>query len=165
MPPMASRCVLDRMFDNRHGGSIASLNIPIPDATRMYQLYEQRPEYFREDTIANFNWLTNSARSAKEQIDAGYAMFDTRWKGLRLNLGVRHERTRTVARNYQRLPASQVRAAGFTPGTIPFITYEFQDFQRFNQYGEYENTFLSGGAKYSLTKRLVRISDSFGPKT
>jgi len=142
-------------FDNHMGGNAAALNIPIVDSRQLLETYLAHPEYFAEDTIANFTALTTGSRAVKEQVDSGYAMFDTRWSRLRLNLGVRQERTRTVARNFDQLPAAQARAAGYTAGTIPYLTYVYQNFQKFNRYGDYDNTFFSGGAKYSLTKNLV----------
>jgi TonB-dependent receptor len=80
---------------------------------------------------------------------------NTRWKDLRFNVGVRQERTRTVGRVFDLIPTALVRAAGYTPNTIPFVTYQYRNFEKRNRYGSYENTFLSGGAKYSLSKNLV----------
>jgi TonB-dependent receptor len=142
-------------FDNHMGGNAAALNIPIVDSRQVLDIYRAHPEYFAEDTIANFTALNTGSRAVKEQVDSGYAMLDSRWNRLRFNLGVRGERTRTVARNLDQLPAAQARAAGYTAGTIPYITYINQNFQKFNRYGDYKNTFFSGGVKYSLTKNLV----------
>jgi iron complex outermembrane receptor protein len=143
------------LFDSKQGDNISLLNIPIPNATAMYQLYQQHPEYFTENTFANFNTLHTSPRAAKEQVDAGYVEFNTRWNKLRLNLGVREERTRTVGRTFDLRPNADVRAAGYTANTIPFVVYQYRDFQRSNKYGRYENTFFSGGAKYTLFRNLV----------
>jgi TonB-dependent receptor len=143
------------VFDNHMGGNVVAENFPIVNGLQLYDTFRAHPEYFKEDTVANFTALNTGFRAVKEQIDSRYVMFDTRWKSIRANLGVRHERTRDVARNFNRLPASQVRAAGYMPGTIPYITYEYQGFEKFNNYGGYANTFLSGGLKYNLTKNLV----------
>ncbi len=143
------------VFDPRQGDNVPSLGIPIANATLMYQLFQRDPGQFTENTVANFSTFNASPRAVKEQVDAGYVEFNTRWHALRLNLGVRQERTRTVGRVFDLIPNAVVRAAGYTAGTIPFITYQYRGFQRSNRYGGYENTFFSGGAKYSLAKNLV----------
>ena len=144
-----------RVFDPQQGDNVNTLGIPIANATAMYDLFREHPEYFQENTIGNFNALYTSPRAVKEQVDAGYVEFNTRWQKLRLNAGVRHERTRTVGRVFDIIPNALVRAAGYTANTIPYITYQYRGFQRNNRYGGNENTFLSGGAKYSLMKNLV----------
>jgi TonB-dependent receptor len=145
------------LFDAKQGDNIDDIDIPIPNATAMYQLYQQHPEYFSENTVPNFMTLYTSPRAAKEQIDAGYVEFNTRWQRLRLNFGVREERTRTVGRTFDLIPAAKIRAArpDLVAGTIPYIAYQYRGFQKFNKYGDYKNTFFSGGAKYSLLKNLV----------
>ncbi|MBI5689355.1 MAG: TonB-dependent receptor [Verrucomicrobia bacterium] len=143
------------VFDAKQGDNLPTLGIPIPNATAMYELYQAHPEYFTENTVGNFTTLYTSPRAAKEQIDAGYVEFNTRWNRLRLNLGVRQERTRTVGRNFDLVPNALVRAAGYTAGTIPYVVYQYRGFERSNKYGGYDNTFYSGGAKYSLARNLV----------
>ena len=143
------------VFDPQQGDNVNTLGIPIANATAMYDLFREHPEYFQENAVGNFNTLYTSPRAVKEQVDAGYAEFNTRWQKLRLNLGVRHERTRTVGRVFDIIPNALVRAAGYTANTIPFTVYQYRGFERRNRYGGYENTFLSGGAKYSLMKNLV----------
>ncbi len=144
-----------RVYDPRQGDNVPSLHLPIPNTTAMFDLFKQHPEYFTENAFTNFVTLNTSPRAVKEQVDAGYVEFNTRWRRLRLNIGVRQERTRTVGRIYDIIPNAVVRAAGYTPNTIPYVTYQYRNFQRSNRYGGYENTFFSGGAKYSLTKNLV----------
>jgi iron complex outermembrane recepter protein len=143
------------VYDPQQGDNVATLGIPIANATDMYSLFRQHPEYFQENTVGNFNNLYTSPRAVKEQVDAGYVEFNTRWQRLRLNAGIRHERTRTIGRVFDLIPNPLVRAAGYTANTIPYITYQYRDFERRNRYGGYENTFLSGGAKYTLRKNLV----------
>ncbi|MDO8541358.1 MAG: TonB-dependent receptor [Opitutaceae bacterium] len=144
-----------RLYDPKQGGNFADLNLPIANATSMYDLYRTNPEYFVENEFNNFNIINTSGRGVKEQIDARYLEFNTRWNKLRLNAGVRHERTRTVGKVFDLIPAAQVRAAGFTPNTIPFLVYQYGNFERRNRYGGYGNTFFSGGAKYAFTKNLT----------
>ncbi len=143
------------LFDPRQGDNVPSLGIPIANATQMYERFQREPAQFAENTVANFTALRTSPRAVKEQVDAGYVEFNTRWHALRLNLGVRQERTRTVGRVFDLIPNALVRAAGYTAGTIPYATYQYRGFQRSDRYGGYENTFFSGGAKYSLARNLV----------
>jgi iron complex outermembrane receptor protein len=152
------------LFDSQQGDNISAIGIPIPNATAMYQLYQSNPEQFTENTVGNFNTLYTSPRAAKEQIDAGYVELNTRWNRLRLNVGVRQERTRTVGRTFDLIPTPLVTRAGYTANTIPFITYQYRGFEKRNNYGGYENTFFSGGAKYSLRKNLVlQLSPASSP--
>ncbi len=143
------------LFDPKQGDNIAALNIPIPNTTAMLDLFRAQPSQFVENTFGNFQVENTTGRAIKEQVDAAYVEFNTRWRNLRLNLGVRHERTRTVGRTFDILPAALVRAAGYTANTLPFLTYQYRNFTRFNKHGGYANDFLSGGAKYSLARNLV----------
>ena len=143
------------LFDPQQGDNIAAMNIPIPNTTSMYGLFRSNPEYFVENEFNNFLILNTSVRAVKEQVDARYVEFNTRWKGLRLNFGMRQERTRTVGRTFDLIPAAQVRAAGYTANTIPFVTYQYRNFERRNKYGGYDNDFFSGGMKFSLMRNLV----------
>lgn len=49
-----------------------------------------------------------------------------------------------------------IRAArpDLTANTIPYVLYQYRNGERTNKYGRYENWFLSGGAKYSVTPGL-----------
>jgi TonB-dependent receptor len=154
-----------RVFDSKQGDNMAAMNIPIPNTTEMLKLYRAHPEYFAENEFGNFNIVNTTGRSVKEQVDARYVEANTRWQKLRLNLGVREERTRTVGRTFDIIPPALVRAAGYTPNTIPFVTYQYRNFERQNKYGGYENLFFSGGARYAMTKALnlqLSASQSIG---
>ena len=142
------------LVDAKQGDNVAELDIPIPNTTDMLDLFRAHPEYFVENEYGNFVIVNTTGRAVKEQIDARYIEGNTRWKRLRLNLGVREERTRTVGRTYDILPTAEVREAGYTPNTIPFVTYQYRNFEKRNKYGGYTNQFFSGGAKYALTKNL-----------
>ena len=153
------------LFDSKQGDNMSAMNIPIPNDTAMLDLYRAHPEYFPENTFGNFVIVNTTGRGIKEQVDARYIEANTRWQRLRLNLGVRNERTRTVGQLFDVLPTAQVRAAGFTANTIPFVTYQYRNFERRKKYGGYDNFFLSGGAKYALTKNLnlqLAASQSIG---
>ncbi|HUR59648.1 MAG TPA: TonB-dependent receptor [Opitutaceae bacterium] len=145
------------VFDPQQGDNVATLGIPITNATAMYSLYQQHPEYFQDNTVANLTTLWTSPRAVKEQVDAGYVEFNTRWKQIRLNLGLRHERTRTVGRVFDIIPPAVIRRQrpDLVAGTLPYLAYQYRDFERRNRYGGYDNDFLSGGMKFSLLKNLV----------
>ena len=143
-------------FDPLLGGNAAFLKLPWPDTYKMYDLYVAHPEQFVPNTYQNFVNTFTSPRGVKEQVDSGYTEVSTRWRRLRLNLGVRTERTRTVARTFSIIPNAAVRAArpDLVPNTIPYTVYQYRDGLRTNKYGRYQNTFLSGGAKYAFTPNL-----------
>lgn len=142
------------VYDPKQGGNITTLGIPIANATAMYDLYSQHPEYFIFNEFSAYRALRINARSVKEQVDAGYVEFNTRWRRLRLNLGAREERTRTTSGMLDVIPDALVRAAGYTPNTIPYLDYQYRNFEQRRKYGRYENVFFSGGAKYAVTRNL-----------
>ena len=142
-------------FDPKIGGNIRSLNLAYIDNTVLHNLFVANPTYFVPDTIGNFTKEFIAPRGIKEQIDSGYVEGSTRLGRLRLDLGLRHERTRNIARVFEPLPDAVVRAAGYTPATIPYVTYQYRNGQRSNHYGDSGDWFLSGGAKYELTPSLV----------
>ncbi len=121
----------------------------------MASLFRTNPEQFIPNTVGNFTNAFTTPRSVKEQIDAGYAEANTHWNQLRFNPGARYERTRTVGRTFDILPAAVVRAAGFTAATIPYVVHQYRNGVRPSTYGSYDNLFLSGGAKYSFSRNLV----------
>ena len=145
----------DHPYDPKQGGNVAQMNLPYPDSNAMRALFAEHPEQFAPDTVANFTNRFTAPRSLKEQVDAGYVEGNTRWRQLRFNLGVRYERTRTIGRTFDVLPAAVVRAAGYTPNTIPFTIFQYRNGARPSTYGGYEHSFLSGGVKYSARKNLV----------
>jgi TonB-dependent receptor len=142
-------------FNAKNGGNTSTLGIPRPDPYTLYDTFVEHPDYFSPNTIPNYTNANFSSRSIKEQVDAGYVEANTRWNAIRLNLGVRHERTRTVGKTQSILPAAVVRAAGYPANTPEFVDYQYRHGQRDSNYGGYDNTFLSGGAKYSFTQNLV----------
>ena len=140
-------------YDARVGGNIGAIGIPLTDPYATRDLLISNPSYFTPAAANRVNELY-SARALKEQIDAGYFEANTRWQSLRFNLGVRHERTRTVGRTQDILPTAVVTRAGFTPGTNAFTDYQYRYGRRLSTYGGYGNTFLSGGAKWAITENL-----------
>jgi TonB-dependent receptor len=143
-------------FDALQGGNFTSLGIPWPDTTKMWDHYLDHPEYFAPNTYQNFVNSFTSPRSVKEQVDAGYLEGTTRWRRVRLNLGARVERTRTIGRTFDLIPNAVIRATrpDLTPNTIPYALYQYRDGERTNKYGRYQNSFLSGGLKYAFSQNL-----------
>jgi iron complex outermembrane receptor protein len=140
-------------FDPKVGGNMTQLNLPYVDPTKLRDMWVANPQWFIPDTVGNFRTALTAPRGLKEQVDAYFAEASTRLNKLRLNLGARHERTRTVGKVFEIIPAARIPAI-YTPGTIPYINYQYSNGRK-NQYGEYDNWFFSGGAKYELTRNLV----------
>ncbi len=142
-------------FDPKMGGNVIDQNWRADDTYGMYRLYREHPEYFLPNTITNFTNRLTGSRAVKEQIDSAYVEGNGRWQQLRLNGGLRYERSRTVGKIWDPLPDAAVRAAGYTANTIPFVLYKYRNGERSTRYGDYDNLFLSGGAKYSFTRQLI----------
>jgi TonB-dependent receptor len=143
------------------GGNVIDQNWRADDTYGMYRQFQEHPEYFLPNTVTNFRNTLIGARSIKEQIDAAYLEGTTRWNQIRFNGGVRYERTRTVGRVFDRLPRTELVAAGYAVDaaglatTIPGVLFQYRNGERFSRYGDYDDVFLSGGAKYSFTRNLV----------
>jgi TonB-dependent receptor len=140
-------------FDPKVGGNMTQLNLPYVDPTKLRDIYVAHPDWFIPDTVGNFRTALTAPRGLKEQVDAYFAETSTRLNKLRFNLGARHERTRTVGKVFEIIPAAKIPAV-YTPNTIPYISYQYSR-GRQNQYGEYGNWFFSGGAKYEFTRNFV----------
>lgn len=140
-------------YDARVGGNIGTIGIPLTDPYATRDLFISNPSYFTPAAANRANELY-SARALKEQIDAGYVEANTRWHSLRFNLGVRHERTRTIGRTQDILPAAVVTRAGYTAGTAAFTDFQYRYGRRESTYGGYGNNFVSGGAKWAITENL-----------
>jgi TonB-dependent receptor len=121
-------------FDPQLGGNLfTDRTIPWPDRRVMGKLLDTHPEYFVRNP-ADFTNVDNlyPNRYAKEQIDAAYLMGNTQWGPLILQGGGRYEHTRTAARIYER---NQLRT----------------------RFGDYDNVFWSGAAKYRFRENLMAI--------
>ncbi len=141
-------------YDAKTGGNIVSLGIPMTDPYATFDRFKANPSHFVPNLIQNHINEYHSSRSVKERIDAAYVEANTRWRALRLNLGLRHELTTTIGKTADLLPPAQVRAAGFVPNTTAFIDHQYRYGQREEREGGYTNTFLSGGAKYAFGRNL-----------
>ncbi len=130
-------------FDPKRGGNVTQQNFPWPDTNAMASYFVAHPEEFVPNAVTNFTNAFTTPRSVKEQIAAAYLEGNSRWRQVRFNLGARFERTRTIGRTYDILPAAAVRAAGYTAGTIPYVAYQYRNGARPSTYGGYDNMFFS----------------------
>jgi hypothetical protein len=152
-------------YDPKSGGNVSALGLPLPDVYTTLDQFEANSEWFVPSMPNNHINEFYSSRAVKEQIDAAYVEGNTRLRALRLNLGLRHERTRTVAKIQNVTPSAVVQREGFTPNTPAFIDRQYNFGQRESRYGNYDNNFLSGGAKWAFNRNLhaqVAASQSIG---
>jgi TonB-dependent receptor len=148
-------------------GSTASLSggtVFMPNLRAIGDLYQQNPTAWRQ------NWGTNAdnfyqsyvarRRRYYEQIDAGFLMGTTYYKGATLRAGIRWENTLTEASEANTRTPTEVRAAGFPVAasgvatTIPGIEYQFLSRPRVKRTGEYDNLFPSASFKYNILRNL-----------
>jgi TonB-dependent receptor len=135
-------------------GNIAAQKWRVDDTYALYQTYLEHPDWFRADTVENYRRALTSARELHERIDAAYLETNTRYGRLRLNAGLRAERTDTESQYLRRRSAAELEAEGLSADTIEGIAFLYHNGRRFARRNAYTNLFLSGGAKYDLTQNL-----------
>jgi iron complex outermembrane recepter protein len=96
----------------------------------VYDIYKEHPEYFVPDMVGNLQRQFANNKKVGEEIAAAYFEVQPRVGKAQFDLGLRYENTKTEAR---------VAENG---------TYS-------TRHGEYDDWFLSGGAKYDFSKKLV----------
>lgn len=96
----------------------------------VYDIYKEHPEYFVPDTVGNLQRQFANNKKVGEEIAAAYFEVQPRVGKAQFDLGLRYENTKTEAR---------VAENG------AYAT----------RHGEYDDWFLSGGAKYDFSKKLV----------
>jgi TonB-dependent receptor len=121
-------------FDPHSGGNIFSRQIPFPDRHAIGVIQREHPEYFIPNP-ANLTAAGNlqPERSAREWIDAGYFLANSRFGRLMVQAGVRYEKTENQGKSYER---GLLRA----------------------RQGDYADTFFSGAARYRFTDKLMAIA-------
>jgi TonB-dependent receptor len=131
-------------------------NWPRPDRQALYQIFQANPSYFVPNTVTNFTNLITYPKTVKEDIDAAYLEAGQDWGKLRLDLGVRYEKTTEHEWRQIRKSAAQIAAErpDLVSGTIPYVAYQYANGSQQVVRETYGNTFLSGGAKYSFLKNL-----------
>lgn len=143
-------------FGANLGGNVAQQNWPIPNRVALHEIFRTRPDHFVADEFGNFQRTFLYPRTAQEQIDAGYLMGETRAGRLRLQAGARYEHTRTMGKTFEPIPGALIRAQrpDLVANTIPYVLYQYRNGERATRYGDYNNWFLSGGAKYAIAPKL-----------
>lgn len=122
-------------FDPHTGGNLfTGRPIPFIDRHALGVIQREHPEYFIPDPT-NPTRAANVTpnRSAREYLDAAYVMGNTQFGRLTLQAGVRYERTESQGTSYERgVPKTRV--------------------------GNYDDTFLSGSARYRFTENFMAIA-------
>ena len=137
------------------GGNVTAQNWRADSNYGVYDIYTQHPEYFVPDTVGNLTRQLQNNKKISEEIDAAYVEGQTRLGRARLDLGLRYEKTKTEAQVADIRPAREVTAAGLSTSTVQGILYQYHDGQQTKRHGAYDDWFLSGGAKYDFTRKLV----------
>ena len=96
----------------------------------VYDIYKAHPEYFVPDTVGNLQRQFANNKKVGEEIAAAYFEVQPRVGKAQFDLGLRYENTKTEARIAEN--------GAYT-----------------TRHGEYDDWFLSGGAKYDFSKKLV----------
>jgi TonB-dependent receptor len=142
-----------------------------------YDLFQQHPEYFLRNEAGNLQRRLANTKGLLEDIKSGYVEAKARYQKLRFDLGLRYENTSETTKIWDVRPAKDVIAAGYTvigtagqPGQVATSTgapaagfastpegilYQYNNGKQGRRHGSYNNYFLSGGAKYDITRKLV----------
>ena len=137
--------------------------MPMVDREAIAATYLAHPEWFVFNSSAATYYTAYYAneRSFKQEVPAVYGLANARVGPLRLQAGLRWERTQTAALEFDPLPVSQVVAAGFPVDratqratTVAGIDYQFASRPRVMREGDYENLFPSATLKYSIRPNL-----------
>jgi iron complex outermembrane receptor protein len=128
------------------------------------QLFKSNPESF-VNTATPENYYTAAFAQRKrftELIPSAYLLGNTRVAAWQFQAGLRWEQTRTVSREFNPLPVSQVAAAGFPVNrstgratTVAGLDYQYRSKPMVDREGRYENYFPSVTAKYRFSDDLI----------
>lgn len=121
----------------------------------VYDIYQQHPDYFTPDTYGNLKRQLDNNKKVGEEISAAYFEVQPRVGKAQFDLGLRYESTKTDARVADVRSDKEVTAAGYTLNTVPALLYKYRNGTYTTRHGEYDDWFLSGGAKYDFTRKLV----------
>jgi len=159
------------VFSPGHGGGFYSSSGGTPaeiDHNAVGALFASHPEYFTPSGTAA-NYLTayiQQPRYVREQIDAAYAMFDTKPSArLELQGGLRWERTRDEFKDFDPLGSAAVVAAGFpvtaatgVASTVPGMVYQYMSRPRVARSTNYSKVYPSGSVKYEISRNLQLLA-------
>jgi TonB-dependent receptor len=163
-------------------GSFVNFPSPRPNATRMGNITALRianlpvhvsRDHLADAAVAHPEWFVSTATVAnyedayygafkdfKESVPAAYVMGNTRMGKLQIQTGVRWEQTKTQAKEFDPLPADQLRAAGIPVGadghatTREGVDYQYQARPRVKRTSTYDDLFPSFSAKYSIRENI-----------
>lgn len=121
----------------------------------VYDIYKAHPEYFVPDDAGNLKRRLDNNKKVGEEVNAAYFEVQPRVGRAQFDLGLRYEKTKTDARIADVRKDVDVRAAGLDPTKVPGLLYKYRNGTYTTRHGEYDDWFLSGGAKYDFSKRLV----------
>jgi TonB-dependent receptor len=124
----------------------------------VYDIYKQHPDYFLPDLAGNLKRQLDNNKKVGETVKAAYFEVQPRVGKAQFDLGLRYESTETDARVADVRTTDEMKAAGFDttkPPTVASLTYQYRNGTYTTRHGEYDDWFLSGGAKYDFTKKLV----------
>ena len=121
----------------------------------VYDIYKAHPEYFVADTVGNTKRQLDNNKKVGETVSAAYFEVQPRIGKASFDLGLRYEKTETDARVAEIRPAKEVSAAGLSTSTVAGLLYQYRNGTYTTRHGEYDDWFLSGGAKYDFSKKMV----------
>ena len=145
------------MYINTLGGG----GMYMPSLARIHQMMQAHPEHWAQNLSAA-NWysaMVANSRQLEESISSLYFMgtADLTEK-LRVQAGVRWERTEDISQDFDPLGADEVIAAGHAinpatgrASTIDGLQYQYFSRGRTERSGDYDDFFPSASIKYSFT--------------
>src|SRR5262249_26181580 len=123
-------------FDAGGGNIFSQKPLQMPDRQKLGALLESNPEQFVQNPADRTNPANlQPDRSAREYVDSGYVMANTRLGRLTLQGGVRRETTETKSKVYEK-------------NTLRTRT------------GKYADNFLSGSARFRFSDKLMAIASA-----
>jgi TonB-dependent receptor len=157
--------VSPRLDAGRRGPEIALnvANMPRhPDRQALATAYLEHPEWFLDvATPTNYyDAFYASIRDFKQAVPAFYGMANSRLGRWQIQGGLRWERSATISKQYDPVPAAEVLARGFPIGanrratTIPGLDFQYGSRPRVKRYGEYDNFFPSLSLKCAIRPNL-----------
>jgi TonB-dependent receptor len=173
--PVTQNYIFDLDLKGR-SGNIPDQGWRVDDNHTLWSIYQAHPEWFAQDELTNYRNALINRRDLKEKISGAYIEATSRFNRLQLNAGIRAERTETEALVMRMKPFEQIDAerATATPEQIATgmfdysvnaengksMTYttgvdnQYHNGRLFPRTRSYTNVFLSGGAKYDLSRNL-----------
>jgi TonB-dependent receptor len=124
----------------------------------VYDIYKDHPDYFTPDVVGNMKRQLDNNKKVGETVNAAYFEVQPRVGKAQFDVGLRYEKTETDARIADIRSGVEMKAGGFdpkAPATVASLLYQYRNGTYTTRHGEYDDWFLSGGAKYDFSKKLV----------